>query len=280
MKVQLIDVPFDSGHWGVRMGRGPAAILAGGLPGRLSRDGHEVEHSRVLVPDRFPTEIATGFAVSGEVSRLVRAAVWQSRFPLVLLGSCLLGAGVVAGLGRKRVGAVWLDAHADFNTPETTPSGLLDGMALAVLTGRCWSNLTATIPGFTPVDPRDVLLIGARAFDPLELPLVETTGIHLLPPRLDLDQLDRELSFLGERVDAVYLHLDLDVLDSSVCSANGFSTTGGLSLSDVFTVLAAVHARVPLRASALSAYDPECDRDGTGLAAALSIIPAMIPTPG
>jgi arginase len=84
------------------------------------------------------------------------------RFPLVLGGNCGVALGVVAGLGGD-ARVVWADAHGDFNTPETTLGGFLDGMGLATLTGGCWTAITATIPGFAAVPDDHVWLLGARS---------------------------------------------------------------------------------------------------------------------
>ena len=76
------------------------------------------------------------------------------RFPLVLAGNCNAAVGVVAGLGPGAA-VLWCDAHADFNTPETTTGGFLDGMGLATVTGRCWTSMAARVPGFVPVAKLD-----------------------------------------------------------------------------------------------------------------------------
>src|SRR5206468_12877100 len=98
----------------------------------------------------------------------VRAARAQGRFPVVLSGNCGASLGVVGGLMQARGGAaarplgvVWMDAHGDFNTPDTSASGFLDGMSLAALVGRCWRALTLVTPGVA-VPEHHVLHLGGR----------------------------------------------------------------------------------------------------------------------
>jgi arginase len=276
--VQLIEVPFDSGHWGVRMGRGPGAILDGGLAGLRLADGHAVERERVQPATRFPTEIAGGFTVVAAIARAVRAAAWHSRFPLVLMGNCLGSLGVVTGLGAGDTGVVWLDAHADFNTPESSRSGFLDGMALATLTGRCWAGALEQLPGFQPVAAENVILVGARDVDPAEEPLLAQAGIARVAPGRVLDELPAALDSLLSRVDRLYLHLDLDVLDPAEGRANGFAAAGGLTLEELLATISLVRDRAPLAAAGLSAYDPEHDPFGTIRAAALQAALASLRT--
>ena len=95
----------------------------------------------------------------------MRETVEEGRFPLVLAVNCFTSLGTVAGLGRD-VGVVWFDAHGDFNTPDTTTSGFLDGMGLAMLLGDGWRELRQTVEGLRPVPAEHALLVGARDIDP------------------------------------------------------------------------------------------------------------------
>lgn len=272
MYVQLIEVPYDSGHWGTRMGRGPGALAAAGAAARLREAGHAVEAERLSVPAPFPTEVATGFHLARALSERVRAAAWHSRLPLVLAGNCMSCLGALAGMGPEEAGIVWLDAHGDFNTPETTTSGFLDGMALAVATGRCWGKMAAGVTGFRPVDPSRVLLVGARDLDPAERVALGEAGVERVAPEAVETALPAALERLRERVERVYLHVDLDVLDPSEGRANGFAAAGGLSLAQALGAVRGVRERFQVRAATLSAYDPAYDADGRAREAGLRIL--------
>src|SRR5215212_10088051 len=140
MNVSIIAVPFDSGQRDARMGRGPAALLGAGLAAQLERTGATVTVTFVdLPPSTFCSEITAAFALQSEVARHVASARAEGAFPIVLAGNCNTAVGTVSGmLAARDVMPVvcWFDAHADFNTPETTTSGFLDGMAVSMLTGH------------------------------------------------------------------------------------------------------------------------------------------------
>jgi arginase len=128
----IIQVPFDSGHKDKRMGCGPARLLK---ETSALQDARDVSTETVEIHDPFPLEVGTAFRLAGVLSDKVRRVRELDHFPLVLAGNCMSSIGTLAGLGDLRMGVIWLDAHGDFNTPETTSSGFLDGMALATVTG-------------------------------------------------------------------------------------------------------------------------------------------------
>jgi arginase family enzyme len=168
MDIQIIQVPYDSGHEAVRTGRGPAYLVDQGVVHRLLNDGHRVQVSRVQSDLPLPTENGTTFDILRHIARHVQSAVQQSRHPIILAGNCNSCVGTLAGLDTERLGIVWLDAHGDFNTPETTTTGFLDGMGLAMASGRCWRALLATIPGFSPVADNCIIHVGSRDLDDAE----------------------------------------------------------------------------------------------------------------
>src|SRR5262249_40881070 len=132
--------------------------------------------------DPFPREVGTTFDLVRRLADRVRVAVAGGRLPLVLAGNCFSAVGTLAGLGGGGAGVVWFDCHGDFNTPATTPSGFLDGMALATVVGQCWTALTSGVPGFRSSPGRRVLHLGGRDFDPGERERMEAVGVTLLAP--------------------------------------------------------------------------------------------------
>ena len=168
MEIRLLLVPYDSGQRNVRMGAGPEHLCAAGLEKHLAAQGHQVD-SEVIEPAsrNWRAEVQTSFELMRAIAKHVRAARTARRFPVVLSGNCLAAVGVIAGLGPG-TGVIWIDAHGDFNTPQTTTSGFLDGMALATATGQCWGELARSIEGFQPVPENAVVLLGARDLDPGE----------------------------------------------------------------------------------------------------------------
>ncbi|MDP9203783.1 MAG: arginase family protein [Gemmatimonadota bacterium] len=124
----------------------------------------------------------------------------------------------------------------------TTRSGFLDGTTVAIITGRCWTQLAATIPGFTPILDDRVCLIGTRDLDSLEGVLLEESSVDVIEPKQLRSTLPRTLKSIREHVKTIYVHLDLDVLDSAVAPANSYALSGGLTLEDLDYALAQMPA--------------------------------------
>jgi arginase len=270
MEIQVIQVPYDSGRRDVRMGKGPRHLVEHGLKQTDVRTFHV---DSIEVDDPYPLEVGTTFKVLRELSEKVRNAVQRSRFPLVVAGGCISSVGTSAGLNADAI--VWLDAHGDFNTPETTISGFLDGMALATCTGRCWKELAASVPNFEAVDEGNVLLLGARDFDPAEQRALAESTITLLGPQGVHEQgvsaaLEPMLAKLQNR--RVYVHVDLDVLDAEQARVNQFPPTPGLSLQEVLETVRLLRERLTVVGAAVTAYDPSYDQDGRALQAGTAII--------
>ena len=272
MDIQLLVVPYDSGNRGMRMGAGPERLLDAGLERALRENGHTV-HTRIaeLTAD-WQAEIQTSFELMRMLSAAVREARESGRFPIVLAGNCNTAVGTLAGLGAQSTGVAWFDAHGDFNTPETTRSGFLDGTAVAIITGRCWTQLAATIPEFAPIPDDRVCLIGTRDLDSLESALLDESSVDIVEPRQLRSSLPRVLEKIREHVDSIYVHLDLDVLDSAVAAANSYAISGGLTLEDLDHALALIAARFRIAGLTLSAYDPAVDTSGHAAQAAIHLI--------
>ena len=288
MDVSLVQVPYDSGHFGARMGRGPLHLLEQGLDRDLEAVGHGVRRVAARLADGFHHEIGAAAALYRQVREAVAEARGAGRFPVVLAGNCNAAAlGTVAALSAEAApgstAVVWLDAHGDFNTPDTSPSGFFDGMALSVLTGGSWSALAASLPGFATVPEDRVLLVGARDLDAAERDLLAASEVASLPMAALRDggggvaaALAPHLDRLASRAERVYLHLDLDVLDPDEGAANAYAAPGGLRLAETLDLIDSVAGRLPLAAAALTSFDPAADPSGRAAAAAKRLVLAMV----
>jgi arginase len=281
--VRVISVPYDSGRRGVRMGRGPEHLLSNGLADALRANGREVRATVVESASDFPAEVATAFELAGRVSGRVRETADVGEVALVLSGNCGVCVGTLAGLGAAGdVGVVWFDAHADFNTPETTSSGFLDGMGTAVAVGHCWTEIATGVPGFVPLPEANLLFVGTRDVDGAERRRLDESEATVVGARSIREggvqrALRPALDALSGRVERVYVHLDLDVLDpEEIGPANGYAVAGGMSREEVEEALVLIGERFSVVAAGIASYDPSLDREGKVSRAALALAGALL----
>ncbi|MER9002349.1 arginase family protein [Mesorhizobium sp. M0862] len=255
MKISIILASYDSGHYHGGMGRGPDALIAGGLVDALTLSGHDVVVTDIgRVGDEQQREIATGFAVCGAVSGEVRIAIDRGRFPIVLAGNCLTSAGAVAGEDADAI--IWADQHGDLNTPETSIFGFLDGMALATVLGLCWKPMASAIPGFRPIDPARCVLVNARDLDPAETELLKTLPVI----RTECpDWATASGRLKAPDAKRVHLHLDLDVHDPGALQVNRYTTPGGPEPKQLRQAVCGMAGLLPISGITISAYDPAFD---------------------
>jgi arginase len=280
MNIQIIQVPYDSGHQGLRTGNGPDHFLAHGLDRILQDQGHRVTVERVETTAALPTEIGTGFELNRRLAHRIRSAEGGDRFPLVLAGNCNSCVGTIAGIDPERLGIVWFDAHGDFNTPETTVTGFLDGMGLAMATGRCWRALLKTIPGFAPVPAHRVVHVGARDVDAEERNMLEQAGIPLVAPASNggdiREVLETALRALRNHADRIYLHLDMDVLATAKGQPSRLAVPGGLPVEIVDDAIGMIKTHFKLAACGVASFDPAYDEADTVLDAGVRMIKACV----
>jgi arginase len=245
--VQLIQVPYHLGREGVVLGAGPAPLAEA-----IGGETIVVERAEPLYNEIYGT-----FDVVRQVRAAVRETLAAGRFPLVLAGNCHSAVGIVAALDSE-VGVIWFDAHADFHTPDSTPTGFVDGMPLSVITGEGWAELRRTVEGLRPVAQERVVLVGARDLDPTEQERLAASAVV----RADPASLEGALDNLARLTDRVYVHVDLDVLDPSEAKANDWAVDGGLTAAELEAALGAILVRFEVQAAAFTAYDPRSDPDG------------------
>ncbi|MEK6287907.1 MAG: arginase [Acidobacteriota bacterium] len=246
-KAKIIGVPMDlgAGRRGVDMG--PSAIRIAGLNQAIALLGYEVLDAgnvhvrpaesieRTSPRAHFLPQIAEA---AEELAAMVEAALDDGALPVILGGDHSIAIGSVAGVAsfyrkhNKRVGIVWLDAHTDVNTPETSPSGNIHGMPLAALLGRGARELTH-VAGFAPkVLPENVAVIGARSIDPGERDFIRSTGIRVF----SMSELDERglPDVVAEAVEIASLNtagfhvtMDMDFIDPFYAPGVGTPERGG-----------------------------------------------------
>ena len=241
--------PLDlgAGRRGVDMG--PSALRLAGLNARLAALGYEVEdlgNVPVAQQESVPTgaenakylpQIAKTCA---KLASMVEAIVSAGRFPLVLGGDHSVAAGTVAGVSHvyrrrgEKIGLIWIDAHADMNTPESSPSGNVHGMPLACCVGQGPSELTEIFDYSPKVAGANVALIGIRDVDQTEGAVLRESGVTAFTMR-DLDErglrniMEQALSIAANRTAGFHLSLDMDSVDPDEAPGVGTPVRGGMT---------------------------------------------------
>ncbi len=263
----IIAWPFEHGTPDVGMGAG-AALLAGDAPlhAALSDAGWAPTVQRILAADPAVGEVTRIFDLLRAQEAAVREARGRGAFPLVLAGGCISATGTVAGCDAH--GAVWLDAHADFDTPDDNVSGSMDVMALSILCGSAWPAQHATIANAVALAEERVALLGVRDLADYQRDRLAASALRTVPGAFDGWAATAAITALPQRL---YLHVDLDVLDTSVGHANRFAAPGGPSLETVLAAIDTTFDHATVLAAALTAYEPTADDDSAILAAARTI---------
>lgn len=247
--IAIIGAPLDlgAGRRGVDMG--PSAMRVANLNAKLSSLDYKVEdlgniaveqqESSPAGPRRaryLPqiTEVCTRLAA------VVERAADAGRFPLVLGGDHSVAVGTISGMGRhyhkrrKSLGLIWIDAHADMNTPATSPTGNVHGMPLACAIGRGPKSLTH-LYGYAPkVDPKNVALVGLRNVDLSERSNVRRSGVRALTMR-DIDErgfrsvMEEAVQVAAAGTGGIHLSLDMDAVDPALAPGVGTPVRGGIT---------------------------------------------------
>jgi arginase len=244
--IVIIGTPVDlgAGRRGVDMG--PSAIRYAGLKERLEALGYRVrDQGNVHVP--LAEQLA--FPAAGEKLRYldalveinlalaeqVAAVVAEGSFPLILGGDHSLSIGSIGGVARgRRIGGIWMDAHGDFNTPETTPSGNIHGMTVAALTGRGHPRLASLLGSGAVLRDTDIAMVGIRDLDPREREALHAAGIQVFTMH-DIDRRGlasvMEEAIMRVSVNTVGFHVSLvmDALDPAEAPGVGTPVLGGIS---------------------------------------------------
>ncbi len=248
-KIRIIGVPMDLGQSRRGVDMGPSALRVAGLLVRLKQLGHQVEDSgNVSVKQaeeqpygekraKYLNEIAE---TCRGLAEMVERTLQEGFTPLVLGGDHSIAVGSMSGVASyfrkqsKRIGYLWLDAHGDMNTPESSPSGNVHGMPLASIMGYGAPELVELLDFKPKVEPRNVALVGVRDLDAKERKLVKESGVHVFTMR-DIDErgmrevMSEALKFANDEADGVAVSLDMDFVDPSDAPGVGTPVRGGVT---------------------------------------------------
>jgi arginase len=256
-KIRILGVPLDLGQERRGVDMGPSAVRAAGLHQALKSLGHEVEDAgniHVRLPEEQPfgsqsakylKEIAE---TSQEVAERTRQTLADGYFPITLGGDHSIAIGTIAGVAKfyhdrnQEVGCLWIDAHADMNTPETSPSGNIHGMPFAASLGHGPESLT-NIFGFAPkLRPEKCVLIGIRDLDGHERQTVRASGVNLITMR-EVDEMgmrnvmERAINLASKGTAGFVVSFDMDVVDPDDAPGVGTPVRGGITYREAHLAL-------------------------------------------
>ncbi|EMS80061.1 arginase [Desulfotignum phosphitoxidans] len=252
-QISLIGVPMDFGQDLRGVDMGPAAVRYTGLITRLRELGHTVrDRGDVPIPIRdeaVPGPLAGNTYVE-EISRICNAVYTLGRrvmeekdFPLFVGGDHSIAVGTVAAAGAdgEPIGLIWLDAHGDFNTPDTSPSGNIHGMPLAILMGEGHPDLVNVGRPGPKVLPENVVMIGLRDIDPVEKKRLKTSGVTVFTMR-DIDE--QGISTVANKavmkfahMKRIHLTVDMDALDPVEAPGVGTPVPGGITYREAHLLM-------------------------------------------
>jgi arginase len=292
MIVHVLGVPMDlgSGRRGVDMG--PSAIRIAGVAERLTELGHKVvDEGDVVIKNmeelkvgneraRYLGEIARASAI---IARKVERIMNLNHFPLVLGGDHSIAVGTISGIASfaqrqgKKLGLLWIDAHGDINTPETSPSGNIHGMPLAAVLGFGAGELTS-IGGSSPkVDPANVALVGIRSLDAGEKKRLKENGVQV-HTMSDIDRhgvhrvMKKALARVTDNTDFVHMSFDLDAVDPTVAPGVGTPVKGGLDYREAHLIMEVVADAGVMTSLELVEVNPILDQGNASAAFAVELV--------
>jgi arginase len=265
-KIRVIGVPLDLGQSRRGVDMGPSAVRVAGLEARLEELDHQVEDGG-NVPVPIPEQKKEGdasakylkeiTATCTKLAELVLKTLEAGKVPLCLGGDHSMAAGTVSGVAefyrrqQQRIGLIWIDAHTDINTPESSPSGNVHGMPLAALLGL-WQSDLANIYGFSPkVNPENCVLVGVRDIDAVEKENVRRTGIGVFTMR-DIDErgmrtvMEEALRIAGRGTAGYHISLDMDWVDPEDAPGVGTPVRGGATYREAHLAMEIIadHSRM------------------------------------
>jgi arginase family enzyme len=276
LRVALAKQPFSPNG----LSTGPTTMANGGIQDTIAKMNAvmRIDEARLtMVQDSEYGGWKRLSLALGHFADMVAKNERDGFFTVGLLATCPSMPGLVAGLQRSgsdgrpiRIGMLWLDAHPDINTPETTRSGSLGGMPVAVATGRALQRMRLVAKLDPPLPDEHVVMAGVRLTDPLEQEIVDASKIQQLTVddlRTGSPAVFAQLNRLNRLVDKIYVHIDMDVLDPREVEGHGNKVPNGPSSEQLAALFEQIFRRYP-KASAIGfATIPSTDNGGLSIAA-------------
>lgn len=296
--VHIVGVPMDLGQQRRGVDMGPSALRYAGLYQKLTRLGWQVQDGgNILVPDRNEVAVRVAShdtpqhrpmghlaevrAVCSQLYDLAQRCASRAQLPIFLGGDHSLAMGTVAGMtAQAHVGLLWIDAHGDFNTPQSSPSGNIHGMPVAALTGQGHPDLVNLGRPGPKIDPAQIVMIGIRDLDSQERVALQASAIRVYTMR-DVDEQGMAavaraaLEYLGP-TDHLHISLDMDVMDPSEAPGVGTPVPGGLTFREAHLLMEILAESGKVGSADVVEINPILDRGNTTSELAVALLSSML----
>ncbi|SDN20197.1 arginase [Paenibacillus sp. yr247] len=294
--IAAISVPFDLGAGRRGASKGPKAILQAGLLRGLQQMNITVNHvADIRLPDDKATPLATEvdktnlnylaevIEVNSLLAEQISQVVEEGRFPLVLGGDHSIAIGTLAGLSEhyKNLGVIWIDAHSDLNTADTSPSGNIHGMSLAISLGMGHPLLTSIKGSHAKVKPENIVLIGSRSLDEGEKNYIRSMGIKCYT-MYDIDRkgmayiMQEAIAYISGKTDGVHVSFDVDSLDPIEAPGTGTIVKGGLHFREAHLAVEMLHEAGIVTSAEFVEVNPLLDDNNKTSQLAVGLISSLL----
>ena len=295
-KIEIIGVPSDLGTHVRGTNIGPACIRIAGLKNSIETIGYEVsDYGDVVVPireslsqrsrdDFFVEEISD---ICWQLYHIVQSTLTDGKIPVVLGGDHSLAIGSISGAisffskTKQRLGLIWIDAHADLNSRETSETGNIHGMPLATLIGKGDNRLMPRAVDNTCLHPHNIALVGIRALDPIERDICKGCGIRYFTMR-DIDErgisqvMEDAVAIASDNTDAIAVSFDLDAIDPTQAPGVSTPAMGGLTCREARLALELINKSNRLCSFDLVELNPICDTANKSAVLATELVQAVL----
>lgn len=275
LKIGVVGLPYNTGSKGKNIEEGSKRLRNAGLIAALRQFCEVTDFGDITATLPMPDNSNPQLLNPNQVEVLcrvladkIKAIVEVGCFPLVIGGDCSVLMGIIGGLtsSKGRIGMVYMDAHGDFNTPETTPSGAIGGMDVAIAAGRGPKRLIGMFEHSPLIPEENIVLYGTRDLDALEAKALDESKVIVytrkkIKAKGAEKSAEEALAYLRPKSDCLYLHVDLDVFDPSVFSASGLPVPDGLLEEEFQRVLSVLAESDKLCCVSLMAFDAAKDSD-------------------
>lgn len=290
--LSIIGVPIDLGAGTRGVNLGPEAIRYAGLVKRLENIGYSVE-DRCDIPVNKKAAITVEGSnlkhlnvvseVNEKLCKEVSDAMSEGKFPVVIGVDHSIAIGTISGVlqHKKNLGVIWFDAHGDINTPETSPSGNIHGMPIAVLLGMGDETLTSIGGSDTFLKKENIVYIGSRDLDAGERTALKTLGIKVFTMH-EIDDMgiknvmEQAIKIAGEGTDGIHVSFDLDVLDPEVAPGTGTKVPGGMGYREAHYALELIAKSEKLVSAEFVEVNPLLDHENMTAKATVALAGSLL----